>query len=59
MMLGLWKKQIKMISFSVAAPQGRRRLEPLEFSIRIACLVTIIVVLMCTGGLSLLANSGS
>ncbi|WFN85322.1 GGDEF domain-containing protein [Agrobacterium pusense] len=58
MMLGLWKKQIKMISFSVAAPQGRRRLEPLEFSIRIACLVTIIVVLMCTGGLSLLAKLG-
>ncbi|WP_432803760.1 GGDEF domain-containing protein [Agrobacterium pusense] len=52
------KKQIKMISFSVAAPQGRRRLEPLEFSIRIACLVTIIVVLMCTGGLSLLATLG-
>lgn len=58
MMLGLWKKPIEMISFSVATSDGRRRLEPLEFSIRIACLVTIIVILMCMGGLTLLARFG-
>ncbi|CAD0212261.1 hypothetical protein AGRHK599_LOCUS1803 [Rhizobium rhizogenes] len=58
MMLGLWKKTIEMISFSVATPEGRRRLEPLEFSIRIACLVTLIVILMCTGGLVFLAQFG-
>ncbi|MFK3776842.1 GGDEF domain-containing protein [Agrobacterium sp. NPDC089420] len=58
MILGLWKKPIEMISFSVATAEGRRRLEPLEFSIRIACLVTAIVVVMCTGGLMFLAQFG-
>lgn len=58
MMLGLWKKPIEMMSFSVATPEDRRRLEPLEFSIRIACLVTIVVVVMCAGGLVLLSQFG-
>lgn len=58
MMLGLWKKPIEMISFSVATAEGRRRLEPLDFSIRVACLVTVIVIAMCTSGLVLLAQFG-
>ena len=58
MMLDLWKKTIEMMSFSVATLEGRRRLQPMEFSIRIACLVTLIVILMCTGGLTLLAQFG-
>lgn len=58
MMLGLWNKKIEMISFSVATPTGHRRTTPIEFSIRIACLVTTIVILACVVSLVLLAQFG-
>ncbi|WP_425647073.1 GGDEF domain-containing protein [Agrobacterium leguminum] len=58
MVLGLWKKLIEMMSFSIATSERRRRLEPLEFAIRVACVVTVIAVLICFFGLLLLAEFG-
>lgn len=56
--MDLWRKLIEMMSFSIATPEGRRRLEPLEFSFRVACVTTIMALLICSGGLVLLAQFG-
>lgn len=56
--MGLWHKLIQSISFSVATPEGRQRLEPLDFALRVAVLVTIIAVVIDTAGLFILSLLG-
>jgi diguanylate cyclase (GGDEF)-like protein len=56
--LGLWHKLIQSISFSVATPEGRQRLEPLDFALRVAVLVTAIAVIIDMAGLFILSKFG-
>ncbi|KJF73899.1 GGDEF domain-containing protein [Agrobacterium arsenijevicii] len=56
--MDLWNKLIQAISFSVATPEGRQRLEPLDFALRVAVLVTIIAVVIDTMGLYILSKFG-
>lgn len=58
MMRDLLSKLVEAMSFSVSTAEGRRRLEPVEFSLRVASIVTVLAVVICVTLLLLMSQFG-
>ncbi len=58
MMFGVLGRLVETVSFPFATATGRRHLEPIEFSLRVASIVAVLAVITCVAALCLMAQFG-